>query len=153
MDDARHSYIICIAWSFGVCAMKTQTIEVEGLPEGVSIKRISLSEIPVVFVRNIKLDNVYIEFEKIQPRRIVIEETSNESVSYRSGFYPTQVFSNGLRLHDQPHIWREVKETEIPFTNDEPKLSLSVDDAKELLNYLPSNTDFYKKLVEYIKDK
>jgi hypothetical protein len=30
--------------------------------------------------------------------------------------------------------------------------TIEVDDAKELLNYLPSNTDFYKELVEFIKE-
>ena len=94
--------------------MKTQTIEVEGLPEGFKLNDIY---IPAHMTAQINADTlgstfcIVITIEKIQPRRIVLEETDRYNTLYASGNYETQVFNNGCRLFNNPKIWREVKDT------------------------------------------
>ena len=155
--------------------MKTQTIEVEGLPEG--YRGVSIN-IPTYGQSYWNGHNVcvagtstpgyaYLIIEKIQPLRIVLEETSDYNKEYYSGLYETQVFSNGLRLRNQKHVWREVKETDIPLTNedsnvkmgvnqgdgDDQKLELSVDECKEAMRKLETFnvTDLSVKICRFLK--
>ena len=51
--------------------------------------------------------------ERIQPRRIVLEETDITNAKYKSGFFATQpiTFKDGIiNLSDMENLWREVKE-------------------------------------------
>lgn len=56
------------------------------------------------------IDQDLIMVKKIQPRRIVLEETEKDNFKYTNGFYANQVLGNGIHIVDQPKIWREVKE-------------------------------------------
>lgn len=130
--------------------MKTQTIEVEGLPDGFKLCDI---DIPARMITQIDSNilrtsfAIVITLEKIQPRKIVLEEISKEE--YYRLFHDEQCTEiyNLQRSH-----WKQVKETDLSLNSDEPYKKLSVDDARELLNYLPKNTEFYGELVEFIKE-
>ncbi len=102
--------------------MTKQTIEVD-VPNGYEISKIEyFSDSQFIKVR-IK--------EKIKPREIRLIETDEDNIRV-DGEWCRQYFCNGLILFQQPKRWREVKETDIPLTNEEPKLSLSVDEAKSI---------------------
>lgn len=55
------------------------------------------------------IDQDLIMVKKIQPRRIVLEETEKDNFKYTNGFYANQVLGNGIHIVDQPKIWRVVK--------------------------------------------
>ena len=134
-------------------------IEIEGLPEGWE---------PVAFRVPVKGDSI-ISFsgelqrvpgsytqprlivKKKQPRRIVLEETEEENLKVGNA-YQYQCPVDYLTLYNQPKIWREVKETDLSLHNadDKESLRLSVDDARDLLHYIPSGTEFHKKIVDFI---
>lgn len=112
--------------------MKTQTIEVEGLPKGYKpvAFRIGLKgELAFDCNRVIEITGNRTKFpcliiEKIQSRRIVLEETDEDD--------------SDISFHDSTGTytyWRQVKETDIPLNNEEPKLSLSLDKCIELVRY------------------
>jgi len=116
--------------------MTNQTIKVEGLPEG--WKAVEIRVDPDQYNKYIGDDGFMywkakIKMEKIQPRRIVLEETEEENPRYTSGLHETQFLANGdVRIHNLKKKWREVKETDIPLNSDEPKLSLSVSEVKTI---------------------
>lgn len=90
-----------------------------------------------------------IMIEKIQQRRIVLEETQEDNQKNRvKNIWCSQFFSGGFVVSDQSKIWREVKETDIPLTNDEPKLSLSVDECKDL--QVISSIKLSRKIQDFI---
>lgn len=137
--------------------MKTQTIEVEGLPEGwkaVAYRRPMVGE---YYLHNGQAkyceslhSSEWLIIQKIQPRRIVLEETEEENQRYASGLRETQFLANGdVRLHNLKYKWREVKETDIPLNSDDPKLSLSVDECK---NIIVESNNLGKKIDEFIKE-
>ena len=116
--------------------MKTQTIEVEGLPEGwkAVAYRIPVKDVDMILDRFGQVSNciwngetAYIIVEKIQPRRIVIEETSEETNEGIQHFSSRN--SIAMTFTNTPYKWREVKETDIPLNSGDPKLSLSVDEC------------------------
>lgn len=81
----------------------------------------------------IKSHIAFLIIEKIQPRRIVLEETESAC-----GYEKTQEFKIG---NNSIAIWytkvlREVKETDLSLTNDDDKLSLSADEARSLLDLI-----------------
>ena len=60
--------------------------------------------------------------------------------------------------------WREVKETDIPLTNDEPKLSFSVEECRNVRSLIkdfenlgwfvnPARSLLLQKITKFIKDK
>ena len=141
--------------------MTTQNIEVE-VPDGYRVVDSKLSGMKVILT-----------LEKFEPRRIVLEEISKEE--YHRLF-------NDERCSDiynmRGSYWREVKETDIPLTNDEPNVKMGViqgdcDDqklelsVKELRNVRSLIKDFenlgwfinperallLQKITEFIKDK
>jgi hypothetical protein len=104
--------------------MTEQTIDVTGLPEGwkAVAYRVPKGNIEFVFIENVvrkakPQDKKCLIVEKIQPRRIVLEEISKEE--YHRLF-------NDERCSDiynmRGSYWREVKETDTPLNNSEPKL-------------------------------
>ena len=142
--------------------MTKQTIEVEGLPEG--WKAVGMLVDPDQYNKYVGDDGFLyweakIKLEKIQPRRIVLEEISKEE--YHRLF-------NDERCSDiynmRGSYWREVKETDIPLTNNEPKLSLGVDECRNVRSLIkdfenlgwfvnPARSLLLQKITEFIKDK
>ncbi len=52
-------------------------------------------------------------------------------------------------------LWREVKETDIPLTKEEPKLSLSVDECRNLVKLMDEGVikkTLSRKLREFLKE-
>lgn len=146
--------------------MTTQTIEVEGLPEGWKATEFRLGEINEPYfdpttnsICRLLLGSTVgvLIVEKIQPRRrrIVLEVTNEERpVSFGDwygdkdgtiGQWPDSEYGS----EESYVIWREVKETDIPLTNEDPKLSLSVAECRELVEYGGFTKD---KVWEFIKE-
>jgi hypothetical protein len=115
--------------------MTKQTIEVEGLPEGWKAVAFRL---PVTGEFYVSVGGEVITacrcseqprliVEKIQPRRIVLEETTELNEKYQSGFYATRLiaFKDGsINLYDMKYLWREVKETDLSLNSDKTKVSI-----------------------------
>jgi len=131
--------------------MTKQTIEVD-VPNGYEISKIEYFS-----------DSQYIKVrikEKIQPRRIVLEETNEERRICFGEWYESQEgklmrWPYGGKTDGKHKVWREVKETDIPLTNEEPKLSLSVNECKEAMRKLETFnvTDLSVKICRFLKDK
>lgn len=126
--------------------MSKQTIEVDGLPEGWNAVayRVPKGNIEFVFIENVvreakPQDKKCLIIEKIQPRRIVLEETEEKCLGCQTLYIDDTEF-----MIMTAKVWREVKET-----NDEPKLSLSVDEAKEIYTY---NILINQKIIKFIKE-
>ena len=88
-------------------------IEIEGLPAGwkAVAYRVPKGNIEFVFIENVvrkakPQDKKCLIVEKIQPHRIVLEETDEDNLKYTCGLYANQVFGNGVHVADQPKIWR-----------------------------------------------
>lgn len=133
--------------------MKTQTIEVEGLPEGwkAVAHRKPLKEEYILYGDEIckpkgLMNRPWLIVEKIQPRRIVLEETEEidkdiEAVQHFN-------FGNTIININSPKIWREVKETD-----EEPHLKLTKKDMLELIEHIKLGGQLNHKIAEFIKDK
>jgi len=129
-------------------------IEVEGLPEGYRAIKVVLTN------KADKLSPVCatVYIEKNQPRRIVLEDTG-EVRKPEIGEY-IQNNGNFCKCHKperwgyEHQIWREVKETDLSLTNDEPKLSLSVDDCQTLMWILKgfNVSELSVRIHEFIKE-
>jgi hypothetical protein len=142
--------------------MITQTIEVEGLPEGwnvVAYRKPSKGEQylhqGLIWKAFINESYPYLIVEKIQPSRIVLEFTgeirkANPGDWWRS--FPNRSLNyndSNSSTSDEYEIWREVKENDIPLTKDEPKLSLSVSEAREIYTY---NIFINQKIIKFINE-
>ena len=94
--------------------MTKQTIEVEGLPEGYRIKSIKLAEC-LTNVKKTESYGTYIQLEKIQPRKIVLEETGELRNVHQGEWF--ECAEGSMILWQSPcpggvrMIWREVKES------------------------------------------
>ncbi len=95
---------------------------------------------------------IILGIEKIQPRRIVFYEITDGTENIDEDYYIKYKW------------WREVKETDIPLNNDEPKLSLSVDECRNVRSLIkdfenlgwfvnPARSLLLQKITEFIKDK
>lgn len=121
--------------------MAKHTIEIEGLPEEwepVAFRIGNPKEHIIDCGEVLLLDSVTkfpcLIIKKKQPRRIVLEESDYDvSVKY-DGRY-----------------WRIVKESDLSLNNEEPKLSLSVDECRKLYQYMDNSVLI--KLREFLKDK
>lgn len=142
--------------------MKTQTIEVEGLPEGwlaVAYRKPVFGEY-YFYNDDIQQGKTgsgqFLIVEKIHPRRIVLEETEEIKTEENSGYVllddkRIDYLSKHMTLAPPHKIWREVKETDIPLHKDEPKLSLSVAEIKDAcLRVWPDY--LVTKVNEFIKE-
>lgn len=138
--------------------MTKQTIEVE-VPEGWKVKEYRMPNKGDYFwhqnrvcVASSSFIDQRLIIEKIQPRRIVLEEISKEE--YHRLF-------NDERCSDiynmRGSYWREVKETE------EPKLSLSVDECRNVRSLIkdfenlgwfvnPARSLLLQKITKFIKE-
>ena len=141
-------------------------IEVEGLPEG--WKAVGMLVDPDQYNKYVGDDGFLyweakIKLEKIQPRRIVLEETEEKYLGCQT------LHIDGTEIMIMTNkTWREVKETDIPLTNEdvnvkigvsqrdgaEPKLSLSVDECKEAMRKLETFnvTDLSVKICGFLKE-
>ena len=141
-------------------------IEVEGLPEGwkAVAYRVPKGNIEFVFIENVirkakPQDKKCLIIEKIQPRRIVLEETEEKYLGCQT------LHIDGTEIMIMTNkTWREVKETDIPLTNNEPKLSLGVDECRNVRSLIkdfenlgwfvnPARSLLLQKITEFIKDK
>ena len=154
--------------------MTKQTIEVD-VPNGYEISKIEYFS-----------DSQYIKVrikEKIHPRRIVLEDTGEErSISYGDWYEDDEgnvhkYLNKSFGSRRTYKTWREVKETDIPLTNSESKLTMGVSQGdgeptlelsvKEVMNVRSLIKDFenlgwfinperallLQKITEFIKDK
>ena len=127
-------------------------IEIEGLPEGWEIEKCDIKGDISSNDASFKYINAVIRITKKQPRRIVLEETgktrkpkSGEYVRSSNIFYMVtspENYGNGCE------IWREVKESDYSLSKDEPKLSLTVDECRNM-----SLSEINMKIVDFLKDK
>ncbi len=146
--------------------MTEQTIDVTGLPEG--WKAVAY-RVPTngetcwhqnfgIYTATVSLTQCFI-VEKIQPRRIVLEETNEERRICYGEWYESQEgklmrWPYGGKTDGKHRVWREVKETDTPSNNSEPKLSLSVDECKEAMRKLETFnvTDLSVKICRFLKE-
>jgi hypothetical protein len=128
--------------------MTKKTIEVEGLPEGwkaVAYKKPIPGEYFIGYAGSVCFCN-HLEYgprlivEKIKPRQIVLEETDEEAYSTSSGTL--------VRIGNK--WWKQVKENDLSLNSDEPKLSLSVDECKRVVNC--SAPDVVSRILDFIKE-
>ena len=136
--------------------MTKQTIEVEGLREGLKAVafRIGLNgELAFDCNRVIEITGNRTKFpclivKKIQPRRIVLEETDTNA---------SALAGQEIKISDVAIInissekkWRVVKENEVPLTNGEDKLSLSLDECKRIVNC--TAPDVVSRILDFINN-
>ena len=144
-------------------------IEVEGLPEG--WKAVAY-RVPTngetcwhqsfgIYTATVSLTQCFI-VEKIQPRRIVLEETNEERRICYGEWYESQEgklmrWPYGGKTDGKHRVWHELKETE------EPKLSLSVDECRNVRSLIkdfenlgwfvnPARSLLLQKITEFIKE-
>lgn len=144
------------------------TIEIQGLPEGWLVKEIKLWDAlyeitpgsynynPCINTAKFRCELIV---EKIKPRRIVLEETNEERRICYGEWYESQEgklmrWPYGGKTDGKHRVWREVKETDTPLNNSEPKLSLSVDECKEAMRKLETFnvTDLSVKICRFLKE-
>ena len=141
-------------------------IEIEGLPEG--WKAVAY-RVPTngetcwhqsfgIYTVTVPLTQCFI-VEKIKPRRIVLEETNEERRICYGEWYESQEgklmrWPYGGKTDGKHRVWREVKETDTPLNNSEPKLSLSVDECKEAMRKLETFnvTELSVKICRFLKE-
>ena len=141
-------------------------IEVEGLPEGwkAVAYRVPKGNIEFVFIENVvreakPQDKKCLIIEKIKPHRVVLEKTEEKHLGCQTLYIDDTEF---MIMTDK--VWREVKETDIPLTNEEPKLSLSVAECRNVRSLIkdfenlgwfinPERALLLQKITEFIKDK
>lgn len=112
--------------------MTKQTIEVE-VPEGWKVKEYRMPNKGDYFwhqnrvcVASSSFIDKRLIIEKIQPRRIVLEVTNEERHVSFGDWYGDKDGTIGqwpdseYRSEESYVIWREVKETDIPLTNEDP---------------------------------
>ena len=140
-------------------------IEIEGLPEGwkAVAYRVPKGNIEFVFIENVvrkakPQDKKCLIVEKIQPRRIVLEETEEKYLGCQT------LHIDGTEIMIMTNkTWREVKETDIPLNNNDLKLSLSVDECRNVRSLIkdfenlgwfvnPARSLLLQKITKFIKE-
>lgn len=114
--------------------MKTQTIEVEGLPEGFEINTIAINAKEKVS-QCFNTVQATIHLKKIQPRRISFDEITDGTQNIDEDYYINYKW------------WREVKETD-----EEPFLKLTKKDMLELIEHIKLGGQLNHKIAEFIKE-
>jgi len=142
--------------------MKTQTIEVEGLPEGWKAVgyRVGRAGVEHTLDDSMKpmlchecMTYPVLIVEKIQPRRIVLEETQETRELQEGDFYESQAgyihqWAWGHVSESKYKVWREVKETD-----EEPFLKFTKKDMLELIEHIKLGGQLNHKIQEFINDK
>jgi len=126
--------------------------KVEGLPDGWAVKEVHID--PDQY--NKYIDDAgclyweaKIKMEKIQPRRIVLEETGEEMTYPINGYMYGYIDGAGFVKYK---IFREVKETDIPLNNDETSLKLTKKDMFYLIEHIKLGGQLNPKIAEFIKE-
>ena len=131
-------------------------IEIEGLPEGwepIAIRKQKLGEhifcldTGLVVPADHRTPKAHLIVKKKQPRRIVLEETGEKNHLYESGQY-SSFSAGGFVISGVRNKWREVKENDLSLNNEEPKLSLTVDECRSM-----SLSGISMKIADFLKDK
>lgn len=143
--------------------MNRHDIDIEGLPEGWAPVAFRIAKYAEHYFEPVfnrvecagfgDMDDPKIIVEKIQPRRIVLEETEDKHLGCQTLYINDTEF---MIMTDK--VWREVKET----TDD--KLSLSVDECRNVRSLIkdfenlgwfvnPARSLLLQKITEFIKDK
>ena len=134
------------------------TIEIEGLPEGwepVAFRKPLIGEKMFqngeIHKCNCEAKISSIIVKKKQPRRIVLEETDEDNQT-GCGELMDQILCCHddilIRLSEPKKYWREVKENDPSLTTEEPKLSLTVDECRNM-----SLSEINMKIVDFLRDK
>ncbi len=140
-------------------------IEIEGLPEGwepVDYRHPAddedvLIEGEIRKGRNTNKCYEQLVVKKKQPRRIVLEETDRYSDNIKTGEFGVNTDGSFHRCSEpnkwgnEYRVWREVKETDLSLNNEEPKLSLTVNELNSLLDTIDINV--VRKIQQFLKDK
>lgn len=131
-------------------------IDIEGLPEGwepAAIRKQKLGEhifcldTGLVVPADHRTPKAHLIVKKKQPRRIVLEETGEKNHLYESGQY-SSFSAGGFVISGVRNKWREVKENDLSLNNEEPKLSLTVDECRSM-----SLSGISMKIADFLKDK
>lgn len=132
-------------------------IEIPGLPEGWRAVAYRIPNFGEYYVDSSEKITEYrgghgfkkLIVERIKPRRIVLEETEEKHLGCQTLYIDDTEF---MIMTDK--VWREVKETDTPLNNSEPKLSLSVDECKEAMRKLETFnvTDLSVKICRFLKE-
>ena len=133
--------------------MTKQTIEVE-VPEGWRVKEYRMPNKGDYFwhqnrvcVASSSFIDQRLIIEKIQPRRIVLEETEEKYLGCQT------LYIDGTEIMIMTNkTWREVKENDLSLNKDEPKLSLSVDECKHIYKWMDSVGLHFNKITEFLKE-
>ena len=133
--------------------MTKQTIEVE-VPEGWKVKEYRMPNKGDYFwhqnrvcVASSSFIDQRLIIEKIQPRRIVLEETEEKYLGCQT------LYIDGTEIMIMTNkTWREVKENDLSLNKDEPKLSLSVGDVKRILSNWLYCEDIVNRMREFLKE-
>ena len=138
--------------------MTKQTIEVE-VPEGWKVKEYRMPNKGDYFwhqnrvcVASSSFIDQRLIIEKIQPRRIVLEETEEFASIEKRGYVLLDgdiiEFKRQGDTISPPHkLWREVKETD-----EEPHLKLTKKDMLELIEHIKLGGQLNYKIAEFIKE-
>ena len=131
--------------------MTKQTIEVE-VPDGVRITEIKYINHP-----GLTLKQWIVNTEKIQSLKIVLERTGEVRQPKPGELYLMDGViwqqHNSAQIACECEILLQVKEIDLSLTNEEPKLSLSVDEVKEMLSDNLWNPVLLDKFQKFIQDK
>lgn len=148
--------------------------KVDGLPEGWNVLAFRKPKTgehyfsPALDICQAKHDYLmaHLIVEKIQPRRIVLEDTDEErSLSYGDWYEDDEgnlhkYLNESFGSRRTYKVWREVKETEIPLKMgeshgdaEETTLSLTKKDMLDLIEHLKLGGQLNPKIAEFIKDK
>ena len=133
-------------------------IEIEGLPEGwepVAFRKPLIGEkifqYGEIHKCTCKAEISSLIVKKKQPRRIVLEETDEDNQT-GCGELMDQILCCHddilIRLSEPKKYWREIKENDSSLTNEEPKLSLTIDECRNM-----SLSEINMKIVDFLKDK
>ena len=134
--------------------MKHTIDEIEGLPEGWKAVAYRLPKHGEtcwhqnfgIYTATVSLAACFI-VEKIQPRRIVLEETEEKYLGCQT------LYIDGTEIMIMTNkTWREVKENDLSLNKDEPKLSLSVGDVKRILSNWLYCEDIVNRMREFLKE-
>ena len=128
-------------------------IEIEGLPEGFEINSVTINAGETIS-QCFNTIQATIHLRKIRPRRIVLEETNEERRICFGEWYESQEgklmrWPYGGKTDGKHKVWCEVKETDILLTNDKSKLSLSVEECR---NISTGSNRLCLKIDEFIKE-
>lgn len=140
--------------------MSRHEIDIPELPEGwkpvafrprnnLSERFLSNDNPPVIMYDSSEMSTASVLIvEKIKPRRIVLEETDEKYLGCQT------LYVDGTEIIIMTNkTWKQVKEAELSVTKDDDKLSLSVDEARSLLDLIIESNppEIVDKLCNFVE--